>query len=83
MVQCGVLEPKQGEKGVHMPRQEQQSRGECRNLIDPESRVYGTIMHSHPSREGAPRIPRGPVMFKHTYHKLDSLTQAFPELPCP
>lgn len=50
---------------------------------DPESRVYGTIMHSHPSREGAPRIPRGPVMFKHTYHKLDSLTQAFPELPCP
>lgn len=34
---------------------------------DTESHVYSSIIHSHPPREGAPHIPRGPVMFKHTY----------------
>jgi len=46
-----------------------------------ESHVYSSIMHSHPSREGTPHIPREPVTFRHTYYRLDSLTQAFPELP--
>lgn len=58
----------------------------CGNIWDTHSdtefHVFGSIIHSHPSREGFSCIPTVPDIFKHTEHKLDSLTQAFPELPC-
>lgn len=38
-------------------------------------------MHSHLPREGAPHIPRGPVILRHTYYRLDSVTQAFQSFP--
>lgn len=43
--------------------------------------VYSSIMHSHLPREGAPHIPRGPVILRHTYYRLDSVTQAFQSFP--
>lgn len=44
-----------------------------------QSHVYSSFMHSHPSRKEGPYIPRGPVICRHTYYRLDSLAfQSFP-----
>lgn len=42
--------------------------------------MYCKVIPSHPSRE-SPHIFQGGRSCLNTYHKLDLLTQAFPELP--
>lgn len=68
-------------KDMHSYTSRYSSLGANETHRDAKICMYCKVMHSHPSREGPYIYTQGGQSRLNTYHKLDSLTQAFPELP--